>query len=319
MRAHARYHEGVPAVSSLIVSAHPTIRQGWAELLRGELDALWNVSSDAVEFLNDKTIETRSFPRRYVYVMAFNAERPQLRNPVVRRALNSAIDRPALIGTVLDGQGRPAWSPVWPEHWAYDKGASPFAYDPSLAKAALTGAGFPATPPSRRLRLSCMVPEGFATVERLALSLQRSMHDVGVDLSFESVSLGEMEARMSSGRFDAVLLDLLSGPSLSRVYSFWRSAGTFQGLNVFGYKDAEVDDALDRLRRTANESAVRAATNQLQRGFARNPPGIFIAWSERSRAVSRRIEVPDTPGLGPFQPVWHWRIRAAQSTRREVW
>ncbi len=232
--------------------------------------------------------------------------------------MNSAIDRDALIKEALVGRGSAAWSPVWPEHWAYDGASNPFSYDPSLAKAALAGAGFPAAPRSKRLQFTCLVPDGFAAIERLGLALQRSMNEVGVDLAFESVTLAEMETRMGAGLFDAVLLDLLSGPSISRLYSFWRSAETPGGLNVFGYRDRTVDDALERLRRTVDDSAIRAATSQLQGGFARNPPGIFIAWSERSRAVSRRIHAPHSPGRDPFQPLWQWRIRPGALAPREV-
>jgi ABC-type transport system substrate-binding protein len=318
MRAHERYHGGAPQVARLIVSQHPTARQAWAELLRGELDAVWNVSAERTEFLSDSTIETRSFPRRYVYVLAFNSSRPQLRSPLVRRALNSAIDREALIRTALRGQGKAAWSPVWPEHWAYDQSGSTFGYAPALTRAALAGAGFPAKSEESRLRFSCLIPEGFDAVEKLALELQRALHNVGVDLLFESVALSDMEARMTSGTFDAVLLDLLSGPSLSRIYSFWHTPGSTPGLNVFGYSDPRVDGALDSLRRSASESVVRAATSELQRAFADNPPGVFIAWSERSRAVSRRVEVPTGQGLGPFQPFSQWRIRPGAEARREI-
>ncbi len=313
MHAHRKYHEGAPHVSSLVISSHPTVRQAWADLMRGELDALWNVSNESVEFLNDRTIDTRSFPRRYVYVMAFNSARPQFRNPVVRRALNSAIDRSKLIASSLDGHGRPASSPVWPDHWAYNSQAGAFSYEPSLAVAALSSAGYPPNPGARRLKFTCLVPSGYSAVERLALGLQQSLHDVGVDITFVSLRLADVESRMAKGDFDAVMLDLLSGPSLSRVYSFWRSPGTHRGLNVFGYSDPDVDASLDKLRRSQNDTTVRAAVSQLQGGFERNPPGIFLAWSERSRALSRRIEVPSVPGRDPFQPYWSWRIRPASS------
>lgn len=310
MEAHRQYHGGPPQAQTLVISQHPTARQAWADLLRGDLDAVWNVSVDRADFINDQSIETRSFPRRYVYVLAFNARRPQLRNPIVRRAMNSAVDREALVRGALKGQGKAAWGPVWPEHWAYDKTGITFGFDPALAKATLSGAGFPGAPAARRLRFTCLVPQGFDTIERLALELQRALHNVNVDLEFESVSLSTMETRMREGSYDAVMLDLLSGPSLSRIYSFWHSPADAAGLNVFGYADLRVDAALDALRRASSESVVRAATSQLQHAFNDDPPGIFLAWSERSRAVSRRIEVPPPSDLGPFQPVSQWRVRA---------
>jgi len=317
MKAHRGYHEGKPEIEELVITAHPTVRQAWADLLRGDLDALWNVPGDAVEFLNDKTIDTRSFPRRYVWTMAFNSTRSEFKNPVVRHALNSAVNRKRIIDTALNGHGRPATGPVWPDHWAYDQTAEPTSYDPALARAALATAGYRTLPSEKRLRFTCLVPEGFAGVERLALALQRELHDVGVDMQFESVPLSEVEKRMASHTFDAVLLDLVSGPSLARVYSFWRTAAEQPSMNVFGYSDAEADRALDKLRYSLNEATVRAATSQLQRALERNPPGLFIAWSERSRALSRRIEVPSVPGRDPFQPYWSWRIRPTSQDAQE--
>lgn len=315
MRAHGSYHEGIPDIESIVVTPHASVRLAWSELLRGNLDALWNVPGDAVEFLNDKTIDTRSYPRRYVWVMAFNATRPQFRNPVVRHALNAAIDRRRIIESAMHGQGRPAIGPVWPDHWAYDPGVGPASYDLALARAALAGAGYPATPSSKRLRFKCLVPEGFAAVERLALALQHELQGVGAEMHFESVALNEVENRMARGDFDAVILDLVSGPTLSRAYAFWRSAAEQSAMNVFGYSDPDVDRAFDRLRYSANEATVRAATSQLQRALERNPPGIFLAWSERSRALSRRIEVPSVPGRDPFQPYWSWRIRSSSMSQ----
>jgi peptide/nickel transport system substrate-binding protein len=303
LRAHAAYHLGRPVIADVVFKGYPTLRQAWASLLRGEIEAVWNVSGDALEFLTDQTAETFTFPRHYAYVMAFNSERPQLRSSAVRRALNASVDRGSIVNLALKGRGAPAFSPIWPGHWAYDSSVAGYSYDPSLARATLNAFGLKKP---GRLTFSCLVPSDHAIFERLALVLQRQLLDVGVDLQLESVPLSDFDSRLRRGNFDAALLDLASGPSLSRVYQFWRSSGEFQGLNVFGYRNVSVDRWLDRLRSTSDGATTRAATSQLQRAMMEDPPALFLAWSQKSRVISRRIKLPQSPGRDPFQTLWQW-------------
>jgi len=144
-------------------------------------------------------------------------------------------------------------------------------------------------------------------MERLALVIQTQLYNVGVDVQLESVSGSEFNSRLRSGDFDAAFFDLASGPALSRVYLFWRSPGEYTGLNVFGYRNIEVDTWLDRLRFAADEAATRAAVNQVQRALLDDPPGVFIAWSQQTRAVSKRLITGTTAGEDPFEALWKWR------------
>ena len=309
LRSHEAYFRGRPAIDTVLLRSYPTLRQAWADLLRGRIDAVSSLSGDALEFLTSDTVEAVSFPRPYAYAMVFNSRGPQLRDARVRRALNAAVDRSALIDSVLKGHGRAAFSPVWPDHWAYDSSVAGYSFDPAWARESLA-AGMKASGGAavERLTIMCLVPEGHAIFERLALMLQRQLFSVGVDLQFEVLPLSRYDERLRAGTFDAALIDLLSGPSLSRVYLFWRSQGDFDGLNVFGYESPEVDKWLDRLRYAVDDSATRAATGQLQRALMNDPPAIFLVWSERTRAVSRRIGTPATPGRDPFQTLWQWRL-----------
>jgi hypothetical protein len=74
---------------------------------------------------------------------------------------------------------------------------------------------------------------------------------------------------------------------------------------------AAADGALDRLRLASSDDEVRAAVGGLQRVLYDDPPGVFIAWDERARAVSRRFFVPSTPGRDILQNFWQVRPAAA--------
>ena len=309
LTAHGQYYLAAPAIDQVVFRSYPTLRHAWASLLRNEIDAVSNVPGDAQEFLASDTLSTFSFRRHYAYVMALNSNRPQLKDPAVRRALNAAINREAILESVLRGGGRPAFSPIWPDHWAYDKAVAGYSYDPALAKATLASrTSSISRGRSVHLTFTCLVPEGYGIFERMALVLQRQLYDIGVDLQLEAVTLEDLELRLRSGEFDAALLDLLSGPSLSSVYPFWRSPGAKPGLNVFSYRNAAADRWLDQLRFVGDEASVRAATSQLQRVMIEDPPALFIAWSERTGAVSKRLNVPPSTGGDPLYALSKWRF-----------
>jgi peptide/nickel transport system substrate-binding protein len=318
LQAHEGYHLGSPAVHELIVKFYPTLRLAWASLLRGEIDAVSNVSADALEFVKSDAVDTFSFSRHFAHVIVFNSARPQLRPAAVRRALNAAIDRQALIQSVLKGRAQLADSPVWPKHWAHDASVRGYSYDASLARATLDALGVHvqraggATVPAR-FRFTCTVPQGHAVHERLALMIQRQLYDVGVDMQLESRPLSELDTMLRVGDFDAAIVDLSSGPTLSRVYQFWRSPGDFRGFNMFGYENAEADKWLDRLRHAQDDASTRTAASQLQRVLMDDPPALFLAWIEGSRAISRRVAVPTEAGRDPFADLWRWQIRRDMS------
>lgn len=318
LSANAHYSQGAPEIDQLVFRPYPTLRLAWSSLLRGEIDGVYNLSGDALEFLTSENTETFSFPRHYAYVMAFNSQKPQLRSAAVRRALNAAVDRQAIVDGALKGRGKPAYTPIWPGHWAYDDSIPGYSFDPSLARTTLDAlqaheVGRRTTSTPTRLRFTCLVPSNRPIPERIALMLQSQMYDVGVDLALESVSLRDFDKRLRSRDFDAVLLDLASGASLSRVYVFWRSPGEYQGFNFFGYSNPNVDKWLDRLRFAQDDATTRAAASQLQRVLLNDPPGVFVAWSDQTRAVSRRVNVQSQPNQDPFEVLWKWRFEGPRT------
>ena len=95
------------------------------------------------------------------------------------------------------------------------------------------------------------------------------------------------------GTFDAVLFDVISAPTLLRVYLMWYSQA---GGNPGGFGNATVDAAFDRVRAAETEVAYREAVAGLQQAFLDDPPAIFLAWQQRARAVSKRFAVPPPEG-----------------------
>lgn len=283
LRANPQYHDGPPNIERLSLRSYDSTRAAWADLLRGELDMVYEVGPDALDSLQPSTsVRVISRPRNYAYVVLLNQRRPQLTSGTLRRAMNAAIDRAALVAEGLYGHGRPTNSPVWPLHWALDPSAPGFDYRPEKLAAPVT--------------LTCLFAD--ASLERLALGVQRQLAAIGVDLKLELLPLDVWYQRANSGDFDAILADALQGPTFFWPSQFWRSGASY---NWGAYKNPSVDHALDAIKSARDDNQYRAGVSAFQRAIVADPPAIFLAWSERARVVSTRFDV-----VGPAdRDIWN--------------
>jgi len=126
-----------------------------------------------------------------------------------------------------------------------------------------------------------------------------------VDL--QAVPVDRAMARVQAGDFDAWLAPTAIGPTLVRPYMFWHSSGP---LNWGHYSNPEVDSSLDSIRHAASDDEYKAGVAAFQRAIVDDPPAIFLAWSERARAVSTRFEVPVEPGRDILSTLRLWRPAA---------
>jgi peptide/nickel transport system substrate-binding protein len=314
------YYLGRPQIQHVIIRPYDGLRTTWTSLLRSEVDMVTDVPPDSAEFLKSGDIQSISFPRWYQFIVAFNSSTPPFTSPAVRRALNLAVDRKTLINRTLKGYGTAATGPVWPKFWAYTENVAGYSFDPSAAAALLDAAGYSVGAahtasgfPSARLRFTCLIPANFSVLERIALELQREMYDVGIDMQFDVVPIADYDARIRDGKFQAVLVDMISGPSMGRPYIFWRSSKAYKGIyNAFGYEDPEAERLFDIMKTSTNEAAVRSATARLQRVMLDDPPALFLAWSERARVVRRGFHVVQDPGRDPISSLWRWTRASPQ-------
>jgi peptide/nickel transport system substrate-binding protein len=309
------YYLGVPQIPRVVIRSFDTVRTAWTSLLRGDVDMVTNVPPDAVEFISNDDVRVVYFERRYQYLVAFNSRKRPLSLPIVRRALNVAIDRDRLIGKVLQGHGQASTGPLWPKNWAYNGSIASYRFDPRLAASLLQSAGLKvdtkSARPATRFRFTCLIPENFNVNERVALEVQKQLYDVGVDMQFEVIPIRDFDRRVRQGDFEATLIPMISGPSVGRSYFWWRSARQANGLNVFGYENREAERLFEVLRTATNDVAIQSAFTRLQQALLDDPPALFLAWDERSRAIRRQFQVEQDIG-GPVDPVYTiWRWKAA--------
>lgn len=304
--ANDDYYLGRPSSSDIAITQYPSVRAAWADLLRDRIDVLYEVPIDALDSL-ERTSKVSVFAvsRPYQYAIVLNTSSPRLRSSAVRRALNAAIDRPALVREALGGRGILSAGPVWPKNWAFDRDLPKLGLDYARARAELAVVRRPSSEHAL-LAIQCLVPADSA-YERIALIAKQQLEMVGVELAVHEEPPDRISAALDKRAFEAVLIDVLSGPNLFRPYQWWHTNGV---ANFARFSSPAVDAALDRIRHAASDDEYRAGVAAFQRAMLDDPPAIFLAWSQRARAVSNRFLIPAPESGGDIlSTMWEWRLR----------
>ncbi|WP_062111980.1 ABC transporter substrate-binding protein [Aureimonas sp. AU40] len=136
--------------------------------------------------------------------LAYNTKQAPFDKPEVRRALNMAINKDAIIEAVYQGAGQKATSPIPPTMWSYDDSLKDDAYDPEGAKKALEAAGVKdlsmkiwAMPVSRPYN---------PNASRMAELMQSDLAKIGVKVEIVTYEWGEYLKRAADVNHDGAIL-----------------------------------------------------------------------------------------------------------------
>jgi ABC-type transport system substrate-binding protein len=312
LAAFPKYYRGRPALNQIDVVGYPTQRNAWAALMRGDIDMLYEVSRDAVDFVSaESNVRTYTFARPFNIALVFNVRHPVLKNVAVRKAINEALDRATLVHEGLNDRGRQADGPIWPEHWARPKEMPQFEYNPDNARRLLDEAGLKAPPNAAgemplRFSFTCLLYDQDPRFERIAVLVQKQLADVGIEMKLRPLKAKELAEPLGKGNFDAFIFEFF-GRTLNFTYDFWHhhEGAPFDS----GYVAA--DGPLDRIREARSDEETKAAVADLTRVLHDDPPAAFLAWQTTTRAVSTRFDVVAEPGRDILSSIWQWRAVTA--------
>jgi peptide/nickel transport system substrate-binding protein len=138
-----------PQIETVELRFIPDRQTQVAEMLSGGLDLIKNVALDQAEQLRGvPSLQVVSAEiMRYAFLQMDSTERtlaPQLRDLRVRKAIMHAIDREAMVKSIVGAASRVLNVPCFPSQFGCSDEAAPrYAYDPAKAKQLLAEAGYP--------------------------------------------------------------------------------------------------------------------------------------------------------------------------------
>ncbi len=205
-KAFPEYWEGKAAIDNLIFAITPDSTVRYQKLKAGECHVMpYPNPADLPEMEADASINLMSQEGLNVGYLGYNTEKEPFTDPKVRKALNMAINKDAIIEGVYQGAGSAAKNPIPPTIWSYNHETVDDPYDPEAAKAMLAEAGY---------------PEGFTTdiwampvqrpynpnARRMAELVQADWAKIGVNAEIVSYEWGEYLERTKKGEQGTFML-----------------------------------------------------------------------------------------------------------------
>ena len=203
---NADYWRGAAGYDNLIFAITPDASVRYQKLQAGECHIMpYPNPADIEAMVADEDINVLQQEGLNVGYLAYNTQIAPFDDPAVRRALNMAIDKQAIIDVVFQGSGQIAKNPIPPTMWSYNDAIVDDVYDPVAARAALDAAGV--TDLSMNIWAMPVQRPYNPNARRMAELMQADFAAVGVDVEIVSYEWGEYLSRSREiDRDGAVLL-----------------------------------------------------------------------------------------------------------------
>lgn len=240
--------KGTPKIHNIAIRELSDVQTQVAELLSGGIDFTPDLTADFVTKMKGMPgVEVSSTPTLRIHYLAFDvtekSENQALKDVRVRRAINYAIDREAIVKNLLGGAAKVVDTPCHPLQFGCDTSAAvKYAFDPQKAKELLAEAGL-----SKGLKLTIYgeppAVGGDAMIENL--------RQVGIDATLNRMPYEAYRDLQMAGKAPAVYTNWgsYSLPDASASISFF-----FKGSEDDFAKDSAVMDLLKAADSEVNET-----------------------------------------------------------------
>ncbi|MFJ5727674.1 ABC transporter substrate-binding protein [Streptomyces paradoxus] len=318
-KANPRYWGGEPKVKTFTMAVIGDDNVRATRLRSGDLDGAVLPPNLAATFENDdakRTYEARSYDFRAVTLPTANKVTG---DRAIRRALDAAVDREAMVDKILDGAGRPAYGPLPVDDPAFTEDIERTR---NLGKAAdildeagwKPGAGGVRTRDGQRAAFTLLYPSGDKVRQDHALAYASDAKKAGIEVKVESATWEVIEPRMKD---DAVLAGFGStGDPDFGLYTLLHSSLAGDGFNNMArYDNPAVDRALDNGRRSQDPAERTSAYDKLQRALVRDPGYTFLTHIDHLYVLADRWENLNTQlephehgfASGPWWNIEDWQ------------
>ncbi|MBD0418658.1 ABC transporter substrate-binding protein [Streptomyces sp. TRM S81-3] len=318
-KANPHYWGGKSEVKSftMAIIADDNVRA--TRLRSGDLDGAVLPPNLAATFENEdgkRTYEAKSYDFRAVTLPTGNKVTG---DRAIRRALDAAVDRQAMVDKILDGAGTPAYGPLPTDDPSYEPGIER-PHDPAGAQKILDQAGWKPGPDGirakngQRAAFTLYYPSGDKVRQDHALAYASDAKKAGIEVKVESATWEVIEPRMKS---DAVLAGFGSvGDPDFGLYTLLHSSLAGDGFNNMAhYDNPAVDEALDAGRRSQDPEERGSAYDRLQKELVADPGYTFLTHidhlyvlADRWDGLTTQLE-PHEHGFasGPWWNIEDWQ------------
>ncbi|MDH2998820.1 peptide transporter [Pasteurellaceae bacterium LFhippo2] len=246
--AFPQYWQGKSKIDRLVFTVTPDATVRTAKLQKNECQAIpYPNPADLPTLKADPNINVLENPGLNIGYITLNARQKPLDNVLVRKALNYAVNKDAVLESVYQGAGLKAKNPIPPSVWGYNDDVVDFEYNPEKAKELLKEAGFENGFETELWAMPVSRPYN-PNARRMAEMIQHDWAQIGVQAKIVSYEWGEYLKRMAKGEHATGMMGWTgdNGDPDNFFTPLLTCNAVELGSNYAGFCDKEFDEAINK-------------------------------------------------------------------------
>lgn len=203
---HDEYWKGASKLRDLVFAITPDASVRYQKLKAGECHVMPYPNPADIEGMKaDADVNLLEQQGLNVGYLGYNTQQAPFDNPKVRKALNMAIDKQAILDAVFQGSAQIAKNPIPPTIWSYNDEIVDDPYDPDAAKTMLAEENVADL--SMKIWAMPVQRPYNPNARRMAELIQEDFGKIGVEVEIVSYEWGEyLDRSKALDRDGAVLL-----------------------------------------------------------------------------------------------------------------
>ena len=284
LAANPNYWGGAPKIQHLVFVVIRDPRQRLVALEGGAIDVAETLSPEDLQFVAlHPELKLLHVAANNVGYLAMNTQHPPFDDVRVRRAVNYAINKTALVKLIYQGLGRPASSPLPPSLWSHvDEDL--YHYDRAEAMRLLAEAHY--VQPQKRPKLYVMDTGRpyMPAPETVARIIQHNLRDVGMDVEIVVNDFDTHVHLTQNGVHDLCLLgwsaDTMDPDNFLYVLFDPENAEPGVARNLAFFKNAELHGILTWAQESSDRVERERFYKKAQDLIAEEAPWVPLAYGE---------------------------------------
>jgi len=289
-KAHEDYWEGKQPIDDLVFAITTDAAVRMQKLQAGECHVMPYPNAADVEALKaDPNLQVMEQEGLNVAYLAYNTTQPPFDKTEVRKALNMAINKQAIVDAVFQGAATPAKNPIPPTMWSYNDAIEDDPYDPEAAKKMLEDAGV--TGLSMKVWAMPVARPYMLNARRAAELIQSDLEKIGVTAEIVSYEWAEyLERSKAKDRDGAVILGWTgdNGDPDNFLHTLLGCAAV-GGNNRAQWCNEEFDKLVNDAKKISDQAERTKLYEQAQVVFKREAPWATLDHSLVVMPMSKKV------------------------------
>ncbi|MCL6596575.1 MAG: hypothetical protein K6V73_10255 [Firmicutes bacterium] len=277
------WRHGIPAIPKVVFHIVPDPQTQLIDLKTGEVQAVPGIAPQDVAALKGAPgIRVVTGPSPFIQVLAMNEAWGPLKSLLVRRAINYAVNRQAVIQGAFFGYAVPIGTHMTPASPYYVNLTGMYPYNVAKAKALLAQAGYP-----HGFSVTITAPSNYEEHVRTAEIIAQELSAVGIRAQVVQVPWATWLSKVFMGRqYQMTVIAHTAKLDPDTLLSIYESTNPQDYMN---YRSPAYDALIERARTTTVLSVRRALYAQAQRMLAENATAVYLDAPDTIVAESTRL------------------------------